>query len=113
MEGYRATAQLLAARINAAVGLLDDGVGVAEAVRVLADRFGVSTRQARRYVEAARDHGAVAVPEPTVVVTLRLPARLLARLRAQAVRSQRTLGCLVAQAVTELLDRPWAGRGDD
>ncbi|MGH8900675.1 MAG: hypothetical protein ACRDYA_03105 [Egibacteraceae bacterium] len=84
----------------------------AEAARVLAGRFGLSQRQARRYVEQARDQGAVAVPEPTVVVSLRLPAGLVARLRAQAARSQRTLGCLVTQAVEELLDRLRAERGN-
>lgn len=112
MEGRRATAQLRAQRINAAVGLLDDGVEVADAARALAGRFGLSQRHARRYVEQARARGVVAVPEPTVVVSVRLPVGLLARLREQATRSQRTLGSLVSQAVAELLDRGPAGRGD-
>ena len=40
-----------AARVNAAVGLAAAGTAPAEAAQVLAGRFGVSVRQARRYVE--------------------------------------------------------------
>jgi|SRR5680860_356768 len=109
-EGRRARADQRARRINAAAELLDAGVAVVEAARQLARRFGLSERQARRYVEQARDVGAVAVPEPTVVFTVRLPASVVQRLRAHARSSGRTLSSLVAQAVTELLERLGAGR---
>ena len=65
-------------RINAAVQLVQAGVSVAEAVAVLADRFGVSRRQARRYVERAGAGGRMPVPEasgrtvPIAVTILRL-----------------------------------------
>jgi len=42
-----------AVRVNAAVELAAAGTAPAEAARVLAARFGVSVRQARRYVDAA------------------------------------------------------------
>src|SRR2546427_3004614 len=46
-----------AERVNAAADLLEAGVPAAEAARVLAGRFGVSVRQARRYADQARASG--------------------------------------------------------
>ncbi len=109
-EGRRARADERAQRVNAAAQLLDASVEVAEAARQLAGRFAVSERQARRYVEQAREQGRVVVPEPSVVFTVRLPVSLVDRLRRQARGSGRTLSSLVAQAVAELLERLRAGR---
>ena len=63
-----------AARVNAAADLVEAGVPVAEAARVLAGRFGCSVRQARRYAERAARAGRAEVPEQdTVVFTVKLP----------------------------------------
>jgi len=110
-EGRRARADQRARRINAAAELLDAGVGTADAARQIARRFGLSERQARRYVDAARQRGTVAVPEPTVVFTVRLPAGLVERLRGHAQASRATLSSVVAAAVEAWLDRP-GSRGD-
>jgi hypothetical protein len=60
----------------------------AAAVRALQGEHGVAERQARRYVRAAQAApGGVAVPERTAVFTVKLPASLIARLRAVALRS--------------------------
>ena len=59
----------------------------AEAARVLAGRFGVSARQARRYADQARASGRAEVPEESVVFTVKLPAALAGgcgRMRARA-----------------------------
>ena len=53
----------------------------AEAARVLAARFGVSARQARRYADQARASGRAEVPETSVVFTVKLPAALAGRVR--------------------------------
>ena len=53
----------------------EPGVPAAEAARVLAARFGVSARQARRYADQARASGRAQVPEANVVFTVKLPAR--------------------------------------
>lgn len=111
-EGRRARADQRARRINAAAELLDAGVETADAARQIARRFGLSERQARRYVDTAREQGPVAVPEPTVVFTVRLPAGLVARLRDHARASRATLSSVVAAAVEAWLDRPPGGRGD-
>src|SRR6266702_1973926 len=65
-----------AERVNTAADLLEAGVPAAEAARVLAARFGVSARQARRYADQARASGRAEVPEASVVLTGTQPAAL-------------------------------------
>jgi hypothetical protein len=104
--GRRARSDEYAVRVNAAAELLAAGVAVAEAVRELAARFGLSERQARRYVErAAAGGGPVAVPEAGVVFTVKVPAGLAGRVRSHAAESGRTISAVVAQALEEFLTR--------
>jgi predicted DNA-binding transcriptional regulator YafY len=110
-ERRRASAGEQARRVNAAAELLAAGVEAAEAARRLARRFDVSERQARRYLDVAREGGQVTVPEPTVVFTVRLPAGLVERVRAHAAVSGRTLSSLVAEALEVWLERAQRGRG--
>src|SRR5436309_3043466 len=106
--GGRADAGEHARRINAAVELLESGMPVAEAARVLAERFGCSARQGRRYAQRAAEGGRTAVPEETTVFTVKLPSALAARVRQRARETGSTISALVAQALTEFLAR---GRG--
>jgi len=76
---------------------------MAEAARVLAERYGCSLRQARRYAEHAAAAGRVVVPEQTTVFTVKLPSSLVARVRAAARESGTTISAMVAQALTEYL----------
>ena len=94
-----------AERINAAAGLVAAGVPVAEAARVLAGRFACSERQARRYLEVAARSGAVMVPEPATVFTVKVPAGLAQRVREHARASGRSISAVVAQALEEFLAR--------
>jgi hypothetical protein len=94
-----------AARVNAAADLLEAGVPAAEAARVLAGRFGVSVRQARRYADQARASGRAEVPEESVVFTVKLPAALAGRVRAHARESGTTISAVVTRALTEFLAR--------
>ena len=105
MGGRRAGAGPHADRINAAAELAEAGVAAAEAARVLAGRFGCSVRQARRYVDQAAASGGVAVPEPGVVFTVKLPGRLAGAVREHARVSGRTISAVVAQALEEFLAR--------
>jgi predicted alpha/beta-hydrolase family hydrolase len=104
-EGRRAPADLRARRINDAAQLLASGLTVVDESRTLAARFRLSERQARRYVERARDRGTVEVPDATIVFTVKLPEGLVHRLRSYARTSGRTLSSMVAQAVEDLLAR--------
>jgi hypothetical protein len=95
-----------ALRVNAAVQLAVDGVPPGDASRRLAARFGVSVRQARRYVDqASAAGGPVPVPEPTVVFTVKLPAALAGRVRAHARARGSSISTVVATALTEFLAR--------
>src|SRR5262249_59973732 len=81
------------------------GGRAAEAGRGLGGRFGCWVRQARRYVDQAVAGGTVAVPEPGVVFTVKLPGRLAAAVREHAWESGRTISKVVAQALEEFLER--------
>lgn len=109
MAGGRVGDAERAERVNAAAGLLAAGVPPVEAAGVLAQRFSVSQRQARRYVEAAVA-GPVEVPEASVVFTVKLPASLAARVREHAHGSGSTISAVVARALTEFLQRAHRGR---
>ncbi|MGH9252088.1 MAG: hypothetical protein ACRD0W_21605 [Acidimicrobiales bacterium] len=106
MAGGRRVGDLeRAERINAAAELVEAGVPVAEAARVLAGRFGCSVRQARRYAERAAAGGRVPVPEATVVFTVKLPAELAGRVRQHAHEAGVTISAVVARALSEFLHR--------
>lgn len=107
--GYRASEAQYAERVNAAAELVESGVSAAEAARVLAGRFAVSVRQGRRYVDQAVAAGRLAVPEESVVFTVKLPASLVARVRAQAQEAGTTISATVADALTGALP-PDSGR---
>jgi predicted HicB family RNase H-like nuclease len=109
----RARADQRAQRLNAAVALLAQGQDVAAAARQLAGQYGISERQARRYLAQARRRGPVEVPEARVVFTVKLPAALARRVRNAAHARGQTISALVTQALTEFLDRlhPRSGSG--
>ncbi len=92
-----------AARVAAAQALCRRH-GEAEAVRRLAQRYAISTVQARRYVRAGRDGeltlARAAAKQP---LTVRLPQSLVARLRARARQTGQGVGALVALALTRFL----------
>jgi hypothetical protein len=105
MAGRRAGAGEYAERVNAAVELLRGGVAAVDAVRVVAQRFGVSQRQARRYVDRAGSDGPVVAPAATTVFTVKLPVELVRRVREQARTSGGTISALVSQALEEFVSR--------
>lgn len=113
MAGGRRVGDLeRAERVNAAVELVESGFPAADAARALAKRFGVSTRQARRYVDRAASSGRVEAPEVSVVFTVKLPASLAARVRQHAHQTGATISAVVAGALSEFLDRSQRQRPD-
>src|SRR5947209_19885770 len=95
----RAYADEYAERVNRATVLLRR-LSPADAVRALQAGFGLSERQARRYVNAGleRPHG-VPVPERTAVFTVRLAPSLIGALRERAGASGQSLSAVTAEAV--------------
>jgi len=77
---------------------------VVGASRDLARRHRLSERQARRYVERARDEGAMEVPGRKVVFTVKLPAALAQRVRRAAKVTGQSISALVSQALSEFLE---------
>ena len=111
MASRRAYADQYALRVNRAVELLA-ARSPAEAVRALRTEHGLSERQARRYVNAARaTPGGLVVPERTAVFTVRLAPSLIAGLHARARASGQTLSATVAEAVRLYLDHAHESRG--
>jgi len=108
-DGRRARAEQVAKRVNTAADLLDAGMDIIDATRDLARRHRLSERQARRYVERARDEGAMEVASPKVVFTVKLPAALVRRVRRAARSAGQSISALVTQALSEFLERE--GRG--
>jgi hypothetical protein len=64
----------LTERVNLVRSLLKEGSSTDETLSVIMDRFGVSRRQAYRYIEEAlRIKRTVPVPERKVVFTVKVP----------------------------------------
>jgi hypothetical protein len=101
----RAPAEQYAQRVNRAVALLRR-FPVPAVLRGLVQRYEVSLRQARRYVDVAQHHPqGVPVPEPTVVFTVKLPVELVRRVRSRARATGSSLSALVARALEDWLER--------
>jgi len=95
-----------AERLRAAQRLLADEAGAGEAAAALSRAFGLSRRQAYRYLELARGGApAPSAAESSVAITLKMPESLARDLRAHATASGVTTSEIVRQAVAALLAR--------
>jgi predicted DNA-binding transcriptional regulator YafY len=91
-------------RLNAAHSLLAQGTSMTEAVLSLSRQFGLSRRQAYRYLQEAQTIGhAVPVVAPSVPITLKIPANIVGEVRAYSVISGLTLTEIVTRAITAFL----------
>lgn len=109
MAGGRVDDVEHAERVNSTAGLLASGMAPVEAAHVVAQRFSVSVRQGRRYVEAAQA-GPVEVPEASVVFTVKLPASLADRVREHAHDQGVTISAAVTRALVEFLQHAPGGQ---
>ncbi len=93
-------------RLNAAFNLLAQGYPLAEAAEALSQQFGLSRRQAYRYLQDAQGINApVLVASPSIPITIKIPADVVQRLRSHAQTSRMTIGEIVAQALVSFLDK--------
>jgi predicted DNA-binding transcriptional regulator YafY len=100
----RSTGAQKTERLNAAHGLLARGQSVAEAALSLSRQFTMSRRQAYRYIEEARMIGRpVAVAEPAVAVTFKLPLGVVDAIRARAAAEGTTISDMVSRALRAFL----------
>ena len=87
-------------RLNAAYALLAQGVAASEAVLRLSQCFGLSHRQAYRYLQDARAMGQPVEPaEALIPITIKIPGTLAQALRAHARSSGDSIGEIVARAL--------------
>jgi predicted DNA-binding transcriptional regulator YafY len=100
----RSTDAQKAERLNAAHRLLARGTNLADAATALSREFGLSRRQAYRYLEEAVAIGhPVPVIEPSIPITLKIPGSVVRDLRIYSADSGLTLGEIVARAISTFL----------
>jgi hypothetical protein len=91
-------------RLNAAHGLLVQGLPMAEIAVSLSRQFAMSRRQAYRYVEEAeRIGGPVPMVEPATAVTFKLAPSLVDAIRARAADEGTTISDTVSRALRAFL----------
>ena len=91
-------------RLNAAHSLLARGIGMTDGVVALSRQFGISRRQAYRYLQEAETIGhPVPVVAPSVPITLKIPGNIVGEVRAYSVISGLTLSEIVTRAITAFL----------
>ena len=103
----RSTQAQRAERVRAAQELLAQGTSMAEAAVALSRDFGLSRRQAYRYLEEAQPV-APAIAEASVTITLKIPSNTVRELRAYSASSGLTLSEIVRRAISAFLS---AARG--
>ena len=101
----RSTDAQKAERLNAAHRLLTGGTGMAEAVLTLSRQFGLSRRQAYRYMQEAQaiGHAVPIVNAPSVPVTLKMPVNVVRDVRTYSRVSGLTISEIVTRAITAFL----------
>jgi hypothetical protein len=93
-----------ARRINTALRLIRQYDCSAKVAEELVARFGVSPRQAYRYVGQAQALGEeVPIPGPKVPFTVKLPQDLVHRLRQYAKSEGKTLSEIVTRALESII----------
>ena len=103
----RSTRVQKAERLRAARRLLADQIGMAEAAMALSRTFGLSRRQAYRYLELARAGTPAPVVENSVTITLKMPESLARRVRVHATKRGITTSEVVRQAIAAFLTAKW------
>ena len=105
----RSTQAQRAERVTAAQDLLARGTSITGAALALSRDFGLSRRQAYRYLdEAQAAKPAPTVAEGAVTITLKVPGNTVRELRAYSASSGLTLSETVRRAISAFLS---AARG--
>ena len=92
--------------LNAAYRLLSRQMGTAESAVALSREHTISLRQAYRYLEhAVQLEQPVAVIEPTLPITFKIPGNVIRMLRTYAAANELTLSEVLTRAITEFVAR--------
>jgi hypothetical protein len=102
----RSTNSLRAERINTALELLQQYESLAAAARTMVEAYGMSKRQAYRYLqEAQAQRQPLPIPEHNIEYTVTLPPTIVEETRQQARQRGKSLSHLVEQALEAYLQR--------
>jgi Ribbon-helix-helix protein, copG family len=89
-----------------ALELLKKKISPSEAVSSLRAKFNLSARQAYRYLQQAQSTTEpLALPQPKVVFTVKLPTALIRRVRQVARRRRQSISDLVTEALEDWLTK--------
>jgi predicted DNA binding CopG/RHH family protein len=99
-----------AERLNTALRLLSETESHAEAARALVEAYGMSSRQAYRYLHEAEVRAApVAIARAKIPFTVKLSEALVAAVRARAQARGEPVSTVVAQALEAYLRAEGSG----
>jgi predicted HicB family RNase H-like nuclease len=102
----RSTNSVRTERINTALGLLQKSESLAAAARTMIEAYGMSTRQAYRYLqEAQTQQKPLPIPERKVAFTVKLSPAIVEEVHQQARQQGQSLSRLVEQALQTYLQR--------
>jgi hypothetical protein len=91
-------------RINLAISLLAKSLSSAQVTLELQKLFGISQRQAYRYVqEAVKVKEALPIPEKKIVFTVKLPISLVERVRKFSKSTGESISDVTARALEHVL----------
>jgi predicted HicB family RNase H-like nuclease len=100
----RSTNAVRAERINTALGLLQQCKSLATAASSMVEAYGMSTRQAYRYLqEAQTQQQPLPIPQRKIAFTVKLPPAIIEEVHQQARRHDQSLSQFVEQALQSYL----------
>ena len=101
----------LAKRINQAFTLLQKNKLQPQIVARLMEKYGVSVNQAYRYIQLAREiNEKMAIPESSVVFTVKLPPTLIRRIKKLSGSKGLSISKVVHTALEEFLAKKDHGK---
>ena len=93
-------------RINAALTLINKYKSFSRANKALAEKYGISKRQAYRYIQEAMKVGKqIPVPDTKIAFTVKLSRKLVKELRQYAKSKGQRLSDVVTHALEALLHK--------
>ena len=97
-----------AKRINMAIDLLQESGSVSKAATALSLKYGISKRQAYRYIKEAEVVGKqVPVPDRKIAFTVKLSENLTEQLRQYARFQGQSISEVVTEALIAFLQEGW------
>ena len=105
----KSTQAQCAQRINTALSLLKKQGTVTKAAETMTEQYGISKRQAYRYIQEAIKIGEeIPIPDQKIAFTVKLSQNLILVLREYAKKSGKSLSEIVTQSLEVFLQN---GRG--